>query len=154
MASRQRDQPCPVRVQEHTGTYHQRTGSSLHKDWKGGLDVAFAANIEIKDLLSQGVRCGVHVTSLRLGFTTVRIHEHGDCCRLGHEFPKQLQSLCPQHSGKKANACDVAARMVQVGDQTLLDWVTPSPKHDRHRGGRCFRGQRRNAVANYHGYWL
>jgi len=40
-------------------------------------------------------RRGLHVSALRLSVRSVRIHEHANCCRLGHELVQQLQSLRP-----------------------------------------------------------
>ena len=34
----------------------------------------------------------MHVSSLRLGFSRVRGHQHGNCCRLGHELAQHLRN--------------------------------------------------------------
>ena len=117
MASRQRDHAFPMGDQERAGTDEQRTGPALDERCKGCLDVAVAADIENDELLPDRLRRGLHVSSLRLGFRSVRVHQHGNCCRLGHELAQQLQSLRPQHAGEKAHARDVAARPVEAGDE-------------------------------------
>jgi hypothetical protein len=48
------------------------------KTCKGHLDVAVAAGIENDELLPNCLRGGLHVSSLRLGIRTVRVHEHGN----------------------------------------------------------------------------
>ena len=82
-------------VHERAGTDEQRTGPALDERCKGGLDVAVAADIENDELLPDRLRRGLHVSSLRLGIGSVRVHQHGNCRRLGHELAQQLQSLRP-----------------------------------------------------------
>ena len=72
--------------QERTGTDDQRTGTALDKRREGGLDVAAGPDIENYQLLSDGLRRGFHVFSLRLGFWTVRVHQYANSYRLGHEL--------------------------------------------------------------------
>ena len=98
------------------------------------------------------LRRGLHVSSLRLGIGTVRVHEHGNCCRLGHELAQQLQSLRPQHGVEKDHARDVAARPVEAGDEAVLDRVAPGREDDRYRRGCGLGRERRIAVPDDHGH--
>ena len=145
MAGRQRDQTFPMRVQERAGADEQRAGPALDEGCKGGLDVAVAADIENDELLPDRLRRGLHVVSLRLGRRGVRVHEHANCCRLGHELAQQLQSLRPQHAAEKAHARDVAARPVEAGDEAVPDRVAAAREDDRHRRG-CGLGRQSAAL--------
>ena len=73
----------------------QGASPALDERCEGCLDVAIAADIEYDQRLSDRLRRGLHVASLCLGFSTVRINENGECCRFGHDLAQQLQSLCP-----------------------------------------------------------
>ena len=100
------------------------------------------------------IACAAACTSLRSASVvgSVRVHEHGNCCRLGHELAQQLQPLRAQHAGEKAHARDVAARPVEAGDQALLDRVAPAREDDRHRRGCGLGRERRNGVPDDHGH--
>ena len=132
-------------VQERAGTDEQRTSPALDERCKGCLDVAVVADIENDELLPDRLRRGLHVSSLRLGFRSVRVHEHGNCRRPGHDLAQQLQSLRPQHAGKKDHAGDVAARPVEAGDEAVPDRVAPGHEDDRYRRGCGLGRGRRNA---------
>ena len=128
MASRQRDEPFPMGVQERAGTDEQRTGPALDERCKGCLDVAVAADIENDELLPDRLRRGLHVSSLRLGFRTVRVHQHGNCRRLGHELAQQLQSLRPQHAGEKTTPVTLPPGRLRLATRPSLTGSLPVAK--------------------------
>src|ERR1043166_3280610 len=114
------------------------------------LDVTVAADIENDELLPDRLSCGLQVSSLRLGIGGVRVHEHGNCRRLGHELAQQLQSLRPQYA-EKDQARDVAPRPVEACNEAVPDRVAPGRKDDRHRRG-CGPGrERRRGVPDDYG---
>ena len=119
---------------------------------KGWLEVALAAGIENDELLPDRERGGLHVSSLPLGLGSVRMHEHGNCCRLGHELAQQFQSLRPQHVGDKDHARDVAARPVEAGNEAVADRIAPAREDDRHCRGRGLGRGHRNGVAGDHSH--
>ena len=151
MSRRQRDDPFPMGVQERAGTAEQRACPALDERGKSCFDLAVAADIENDELLPDRARRGLNLFPLRLGVRTVRIDEHGNCRRLGHELAQQLQSLRPQHAGEKAHARDVAVRAVQAGDEATRDWVEPGRKDDRQRRGHGLGCEGRIVVPDDHG---
>ena len=80
-------------------------------------------------------------------FRIVRVHQHADGRRLGHELAQQLQPLRPQHAGEKAHAGDVAARPVEAGDEAVPDRIAPGREDDRNRRGRGLGRERRNGCS-------
>ena len=151
MPGRQRDNPFPMREHERAGTAEQRTSPTLDQRCKGGLNVAVAADIENDELLPDRARRGLNLFPLCLGIRTVRIDEHGNCRRLGHELAQQLQSLRTQLGSEKAHARDVAARAVQAGNEATRDWVEPGRKDDRQRRGYGLGCEGRIVVPDDHG---
>ena len=93
----------------------------------------------------------LRVVSLRREAGAVRIEEHGNCRRLGHKLPQQLQSLRPELGGEKDDARDVATRTVEAVDETLPDRVTPGAEGDRHARGCGLDRDRRDGVPDDHG---
>ena len=147
MARRQRDDLFPTASQERAAADEQRAGLALDESCKGGLDVAVAAGIENDELLPDRLRRGLHVSSLRLGSRSVRVDEHGNRCRLGHQLAQQLQPLRPQLAAEKADARDVAARPVEAGDKAVLDRVAAGREDDRDRRGCGLGCKRRSGVS-------
>src|ERR1700682_3383407 len=137
---------------ERAGTDEQRISLALNEGGKGRLDVTVTADIENNELLPDWERSALYVSSLRLGIWAVWIHEHADCCRIGHELTQQLQSFCPDLAGEKAHARDVAARSVNARYEAVPDRVAPADEDDRHRRGCGFGGERRSNVADEHGH--
>ena len=95
MTGCQRDDRSQLENKNRAGTDEQRTSSALHERCKGCLDVAVAADIENVELLPDRLSGRLHLASLPLGVRKVRVHEHGDCRRLGHQLTQQLQPLRP-----------------------------------------------------------
>jgi hypothetical protein len=62
---------------------------------KGRLDVAIAAGFNNNQLLSDRIRRGLHISSLPLGFRSVRFHDHRNRGCLRHQLAQQLQPLRP-----------------------------------------------------------
>ena len=93
MTSGQRDHPLPMGVQERNGPAEQRTRPTLRERRKGGLEVAVAADFDDDELLPDGIRRGLHIFSLPVGFGSIRVHEHRDRARPRHKLAQQLQPL-------------------------------------------------------------
>jgi hypothetical protein len=103
-------------VRERARADEQRASPALDERCEGCLDVAIAADIENDQWLPEHLRRGLHVASLRHGFSTARINENGDCCRFGHDLAQQFQSLwvisghgcltfrCPLYPQKRTSA--------------------------------------------------
>ena len=100
------------------------------------------------------IACAAACTSLRSASVvgSVRVHEHGDRGRLGHELAQQLQPLRPQHAAEKADARDVAARPVEAGDEAVPDRVAAGREDNRYRRGCGLGRERRIVVADDHGH--
>jgi hypothetical protein len=120
---------------------------------EGCLDVADAAGIENDELLADSKRSGLHVSPFRLGTRMVRFHQHGNCCRLGHELAQQLQSLRPHLAGEKVHARDVGTRPVQAGDEAVPDRVAPSREDDWNRCGCGLGCEDRDEISGDHSHW-
>ena len=82
----------------------------------------------------------------------IRVHQYANCRRLGHELVQQLQPLCSQVVREKDHGRDVAARMVEVGDEAGFDRIAPGQDHHRDRRGRCVNRKRRSAVGDDHSH--
>src|ERR1035441_6349381 len=95
MAGRQCGEPFPMGVHERAGTDEQRARAALNEGCKGCFDVALATDIENDELLPDGLRRDLYVSSVRLGRRAAWVQEHANCCRLGRELTQQLQSLRP-----------------------------------------------------------
>ena len=74
MASRQGGKPFSMVDHEGTGADEQRTSAALNDRCKGSLEIAIAPDIQNDELLPSRLRCGLQVSSLRLGIRT-RVHE-------------------------------------------------------------------------------
>jgi len=73
---------------------------------------------------------------LRLGIRVVRVDEHTDHCEGRHQFVQQLEVLRPQRSADKGHAGQVAARLVEAGDEAGRDRVFGGREDDGDRRGR------------------
>ena len=151
MAGRQRDNTFPMRVQEPAGTHEQRAGPTCDGGCKGGLDLAFARGIEHDEWPTHRPRGGLHVRSL-LDVGIIRVHQHRDGRRLGHQLAQQLESVRPHGGAEKDDARDIAARPVEAGDEAQRDGVAPVRKDDRHRRGCGLGRERRNSIADDDGH--
>jgi hypothetical protein len=66
---------------------------------------------------------------------------------------QQLEPLCRQLCRNKRDACNVATRPVETGDEPGLDRVNTDNKDDWDRRGRRFSGEcRRAADGRYYGH--
>ena len=74
-----------------------------------------------------------------------RIDEHGDASGCGHQLTQKLQPLCRQLADEKIDACQVAARPGEAGDQTKPDRVVADSENDRNCRG-CRLGRQCRAV--------
>ena len=108
MANGQRGHPFPTRVHERIGTDEQRTGPTLDELCKGRLDVAIAAGFNNNQLLSDRIRRGLHISSLPLGFRSVRVHDHRNRGCLRHQAgaaAPAASSLAGQRKSSRLSRC-------------------------------------------------
>ena len=59
---------------------------------------------------------------------TVRVHQHGNCCRLGHELAQQLQSLRPQHGVEKTTPVTLPPGRLRLATRPSLTGSLPVAK--------------------------
>jgi hypothetical protein len=82
-----------------------------------------------------------------------RVDEQANDGRRGDQLVKQLQPFRPYLHVQGDQARDVAARPVETGDQSDLDWVGRHREDDRNRRGCRFgRHRRRRATRDNHGH--
>src|SRR5258708_11867813 len=87
----------------------------------------------------------------RLGIYGVgRVDEQCDDCSCGHQFVQELKPLCDHGDIKDAYARDVAARVVEAGDETSCDWVNADENDDRNRRSRRLGSECRRSAAGCH----
>src|SRR5262249_56820276 len=73
------------------------------------------------------------------------IGEHADPDGSGHQLAKETEPLCYHLSGEKIDACGIAVRPREAGDETELDRVFAGAEDDRDRRSRRF-GRERGGV--------
>src|SRR5713101_4713074 len=81
---------------------------------KGGIKLPLTIGVQNKDLLSERVRCGLHVVNFPVRI--VRIHEISDDARLGHQLAQQLQSLTSCHHAEYGDTSHVATGPIETGN--------------------------------------
>ena len=136
IASRQRDELLSAGGQERTGTDEQRTGSALHERCKGCLDVAVVADIKNDELLPDSLRRNLQIFSLYLGFRTARVHQHANCCRLGHELAQQFQIASPLTGRlRKVTPVTLPLGRFRLATRPSLTGSAAGHEDDRHRRG-------------------
>ena len=128
MASRQRDEPFPMGVQERAGTDEQRTGPALDERCKGCLDVAVAADIENDELLPDRLRRGLHVSSLRLGIRTVRVHSTAIVVALGTSWRSSSSRFAPNTLAKKTTPVTLPPGRLRLATRPSLTGSPPVAK--------------------------
>jgi hypothetical protein len=113
-----------------------------------------AASISLSVLASQNreldplrARRFLHVSYPALGSQIIWVREQGNHLGLGNHLGKQLEPLGHQLGVHGADACNIAARPSETGDQAERDWVTDGAEDNRDRGGGVFCGQCRTGIA-------
>src|SRR5215471_4960998 len=139
---------------EWSGTDKRRTGTALHQLCKGVLDFAAAADIENAELLPDLEARRQQVSSFRLGFRRIRVHEHANRRDVRHKLAQQLQSLCPYLADDKDHAGDIATGAVKAGDKAVPDRVTSGDEHGWHCYGCGLGRDRRRTVRDDYGHRL
>ncbi len=91
----------------------------LDEGGEGGVDLAFGAGLQDRELHPLRARRFLHVSNDALGSRIVRVHEQGDHPGLGNQLGQQLEPLGHQLDGEDADAREVAARPGETGDQAL-----------------------------------
>src|SRR5438477_12805244 len=87
------------------------------------IDLAFGAGPQDSKLYSLRARRFLHDLNVALHTRTARIHEYGDDLGLRYQLRQQLKPLRHQLDYHVAEACDVAARPGETGDQALSDRI-------------------------------
>src|SRR5262249_18941514 len=100
------------------------------------------------ELLPHRKCCSLHVISLRLGFTRVRVHEQRYCRRIGHELAQLLQSLPSQDAGEKNRTREVASWSVEARYEAIPNWIAAGREENRNRLGCSLRRNRCNGICN------
>ena len=114
---------------------------------EGGIDLAFGAGLQDRELHPRCARRRLHLSDNALGNRNVRVHEQGDDRSLGNHLEQQLQPLRHQVGCHLADAREVAARPGQARDQAAPDRIADAHEDDRDRLGCPFRRQRRRGPA-------
>src|SRR2546430_16052387 len=90
VAGRQRDDSISTVEKERACTDVKRPNPARDQRGESRLKFAVAANIKNNKLLPNSFRGGDYVSSLRLCFGNIRVHECANCRRLGHELAQQV----------------------------------------------------------------
>ena len=117
MACRQRHELLAPAVEERIGADDERAGMQLDEGGEGGVDLAFGAGLQDRELHPLRARRFLHVSDDALGIRIVRVHQQGDHPGLGNQLGQQLEPLGHQLDGDDAEAREVAARPGETGDQ-------------------------------------
>src|SRR5262249_48524725 len=97
------------------------------------------AGIEDSNLQSESASSRFDVLGNGLGSRSVgRIDEYDNANCPRQQFTQQSQLLCYQFGIEKTDACDIAARPGEAGNQAPLDRVLGDAKQDWNRRGRSF----------------
>ena len=110
------------------------------KGCEGGVDLAFAAGLQDRELHPLRARRFLHVSHDALANRIARVDEQGDHPGLGNQLGNKLEPLRRQLGSHDAEAREVAARPGEAGDQASLDRVAADAREDDgDRRGRAFR---------------
>ena len=118
MARGQRHELLAPADEERIGADDERAGLQLDEGCESGVDLAFGAGLQDRELHPLRARRFLHVSDDALGIRIVRVHEQGDHLGLGNQLGQQLEPLRHQLDGEDAEAREVAARPGETGDQT------------------------------------
>src|SRR5712691_6566359 len=102
---------------------------------EGGIDLAFGGGLQDRELHPLGARRFLYVSYDALGTRIVRVPEQGDHPGLRNQLGQQLEPLGIQLGGEVAEACEVAARPGETGDEAVRDRVAAA--EERRVGKEC-----------------
>jgi hypothetical protein len=123
----------------------------LDEACESGVDLAFGAGLQDRELHPLGARRFLYVSYHALGKTRVAlVYQQGDHPGLGNQLGKQFKPLGRQLGDHECHAGEVAAWPGKSGDQAGRDRVAAAAENDRDRRGCVFRRERRNVAALGH----
>jgi hypothetical protein len=134
------------------GADEEGVGPLAPKACEGCVDLSAGFGIEDLDLQPHGASSRFDVCHQGLGQWKGWIDQHGNTSGRGHHLAQQFQPLCRQFTREKIDACQVAPRSGEAGDETNFDRVIADAEDDGDRGGcRLGSQRRRRAACDDHG---
>src|SRR6516162_9257734 len=138
MACRQRNELTAPRQEERVGIDEERGGAPFAKRRKDRVDLRLAPCLHKADRLSKRACRVLELRHIDIGIRIVRIYQYCDRCVRGKQLLHQLEALGPKQRGVQPKSGDVAAGLIEAGDEAELDRITAAGEHDRYRRGRRF----------------
>src|SRR5262249_478752 len=121
------------------GTDHECVGTLLHKTRKGRVDLTIGTGAVDLDLSPNRRSRRLHVFNQSFGANSIFwIDEHRDARRPRQKLVQEAKPLRPEFRSQADDAGDIAARPIESGDETSLDWITASAQNDWNWGGGGF----------------
>ena len=100
MARCQRHELLAPAGEERIGADDERAGLQLDEGGEGGVDLAFGAGLQDRELHPLRARRFLHVSNDALGIRIVRVHQQGDHPGLRNQLGQQLKPLGRQLVGR------------------------------------------------------
>ena len=150
MARGQHHQPLPLGGEERTATDVECASGRLGNCCEGGIKFMNRCSLHDQNPPPKGFAGGLYRSQFPIGVRKIRVQQHGDDGRLGNQLVQQPQPLGRRICRYKGYARNIAARPIEVGNQTNSDRVVAGDEYDR-RCSCCRLGNQRGlAVANDH----
>jgi hypothetical protein len=149
MACRQGNELLAPAREEWIGEDEERVGWLLDEGGEGGVDLSFGAGPQDSELHPGRPRRFLHGSYQAPRSRNGPVHEQGDHPGLGNQLGQKLEPFGIHHGSEEADACEVAARPGETGDQTLPDRVVAGDEDDWDRRRCVFRRVRRWVAACY-----
>src|SRR5262245_31916082 len=137
MVGRQRNELYVTAVEQLAGTYQQRINRLLGRPRKGRINVTGVGGLEDFDLLPDGQGRSLNVRDVGLCEGKVfGIDQHANAHGSRLQLMQQPKLLCPKLSNAKRDTGDIAARLVETGDEAELNRVAAACEDNRDRRSR------------------
>jgi len=139
-------------VEEPIGGHEEGIGAIASDACERRIDLAAGAGVKEMDFKPDYVRSRFHISRRRLGTRRIRrVNEHGKAGGCGHQLMQKPQLLGRQLCREEADACRVAARPSEAGNEANSHRVGRGREDDRSgRGGSLGRKcSRREGGSDY-----
>src|SRR5215510_2620665 len=123
MQRRQRDDLPPPFQEERVVADKKRISTSLHESHEWLIEASLPVDIQDQRFHPEGAGRCLHTRLLDGAVRVVRVDEHGYDRDLRYELAQQLQLTLRQRVDIEADTCHVAARSIEILDQTGRDRV-------------------------------
>jgi len=119
--------------EHHVGGRYDRIDALLGETGEGQIDLALVACLLNANVQPESTRRVLHLAGLRFKTWISRIDQIADHFGLRHQFVQDFEPLRPQRIEEITSSGGIAARSVQVRDNTKCDRIATDRKNDRDR---------------------